>query len=342
MIADAMRRLVHGHSLSPAEARDAVLEIMSGTVSDTMTSAFLVSLKMKGETADEILGVVQAMREKSEKFLLRKKNAIDTCGTGGDTSGTFNISTAAAILAAASGVTVAKHGNRSVSSRCGSADVLEKLGIKIDLTKEKSEVLLHDENFTFLFAPAYHKAMKFVAPIRKELGLRTIFNMVGPLTNPAGVKRQVIGVYNKTMTQMFATVLRELDAEHILIVHGETDTGATLDEASICGTTWISELKRGSITSYKIRPEDFGFKRHPLAAIAGGDLDENAAIVRHVFEGNADDAKRDAVLLSAGLACYIANAAETIESGITLAKTNLENGNGLKKLNSLIESSKKL
>ncbi len=333
---EAVVTLLSGENLSAAQMRYVVNQVMKGDVNDAIIAALLVLLRQKGETIEEVYGAVQAIQDHADKIAL-DVNAIDTCGTGGDATGTFNISTLAAIIACGAGAKIAKHGNRSVSSKCGSADVLEKLGLKIELSKEQTEQLFRETNFAFLFAPLYHKSMKRVASIRKELGVRTIFNMLGPLVNPAGIVRQVVGVYDKELTAMFAQVLRQQGAEHCVIVHGETKEGLALDEPSVCGATFVSELKNGMITNYTIYPEDFGFKRRSLEELIGGDVSENAAIIWRVLDGTADAAKREASLFAAGIAIYVSGAAESIETGMRMAKVSLESGAAKRKLDHIVQ-----
>lgn len=342
----AIRLLLDGKSLSTPQMESVVTEIMRGESPPALIASLLVLLRRNGETEDEILGAVRAIRANAEPFTLTDKNAIDTCGTGGDSAGTFNISTVAALIAVSAGATVAKHGSRSVSSQCGSADLLEALGFRIELPRETTEKLLDETHFAFLYAPLYHKAMKYVAPVRKELGIRTVFNMLGPLTNPAGVRRQVIGVYERGLTGILAQVLRELEAEHCVVLHGETSEGKLLDEASLCGITHVSELKDGIINNFKLYPEDFGFRRCKLEELAGGTREENARIIWSIIDGTAPAPKRDAALYSAGIACYVAGlGAEpnaTIESGIARARAALESGDAKRTLESLIARHSKL
>ncbi|MDX2129199.1 MAG: anthranilate phosphoribosyltransferase [Chloroherpetonaceae bacterium] len=324
-IKEAVVTLLNGENLSALDIEEVVLQVMRGETSDILISAFLVLLRQKGETSEEIIGAVKAVRSQSTKIQL-DENSVDTCGTGGDGAGTFNISTASALIAAAAGVKIAKHGNRSASSRCGSADVLESIGFKIDLDSDKTKALFEQTGFAFLYAPVYHKSMKAVAPVRKELGLRTIFNVIGPMCNPAGVLRQVIGVYDKGLTGIFAQVLRQLGSEHCLIIHGLTAEGVTLDEPSICGATVISELKGGLVTNYTVFPEDFGLKRWQLSDIEGGDLKQNAQIIWHLAENQVSDAIKEAALLSAGMSIYISGKTDSIKDGIDIARDVIESG----------------
>ena len=267
MLKRFISKVVEKEDLSEEEAREAMSVIMGGEALPTQIASFLTALRMKGETSEEITGFARAMREKAVP--IRSANGeyvVDTCGTGGDGSGTFNISTAVAFVAAGAGLNVAKHGNRSVSSRCGSADVLEALGVNINLSPDKVEGCLQEVGIAFLFAPLFHPAMKYALPTRKEIGIRTVFNLLGPLTNPAGARIHLIGIYRKDLTQPIAEVLRNLGSRAALIVHGEDH----LDEMSITGKTIISELKDGTIKSYEIEPEEAGLKRASLDTIQGG------------------------------------------------------------------------
>jgi anthranilate phosphoribosyltransferase len=312
-----------------------VSEVMEGKTPDAVIAAVLVLLRQKGETIEELYGAVNALLNRVEKIELHSE-AIDTCGTGGDTSGTFNISTVASIVANAAGVKIAKHGNRSISSQCGSADVLEALGVNLSLDKEKTKAVFDKTSYAFLYAPMYHKSMKAVASARRELGIRTIFNMVGPLANPALTTRQLVGVYDKELTGMFAQVLRQRGAEHCLVVHGVTKEGVALDEPNICGATFVSELKNASVTSYTLHPEDFGFKRRKLEELAGGNLQESVRTVWEIVGNRASDAKRDAAVYASGMAIYIGGKSDSLEEGFKRARAVLENGDAKRALENLI------
>jgi anthranilate phosphoribosyltransferase (EC 2.4.2.18) len=287
---EAVVALINGMNLTSTQMETMVSDVMEGKASDAVIAAILVLLRQKGETIEEIYGAVNALLNRVEKIELDPE-AIDTCGTGGDASGTFNISTVASIIANAAGVKIAKHGNRSISSQCGSADVLEALGININLNREQTKAVFDKTSYAFLYAPNYHKSMKAVSQARRELGIRTIFNMVGPLANPAHVTRQLVGVYDKELTGMFAQVLRQRGAEHCVVVNGFTKEGISLDEPNICGATFISELKNASVTSYTIHPEDFGFKRRRLEELQGGSLEESVRIVWEIVENRAPEAQ---------------------------------------------------
>lgn len=297
MIGEAIKKLVGGEHLSRNAMHDVFGDVMDGKASDVQKSAFLVALRMKGETAEEITGAAMAMRERVTPLTTNGVNVIDTCGTGGDGRGTFNISTLAAIVAAAAGATVAKHGNRAVSSACGSADLLAELGVAVDLDAARMSEVLRRAGISFLFAPKLHPAMGAVAGVRRELGMRTIFNVLGPLTNPAFARRQVLGVYSDHLVELLAHVLLALGAEHALVVHSRDG----LDEISVSAPTRVCEVCYGEIRSYEVTPEEIGIRRHPLEAIAGGDAKENAHIAHAVLEGE-DSARTDIVAANAGAA----------------------------------------
>jgi anthranilate phosphoribosyltransferase len=307
-------------------------EIMSGNASEPLIASFLTALRFKGESVAEIAGCAQAMREKATKVETKRKNVIDTCGTGGDSAGTFNISTAAAIVASGAGATVAKHGNRAISSRCGSADVLKALGVNIEISKDKVEQCLDEIGIAFLFAPMMHGAMKFAAPVRRELGIRTVFNILGPLTNPAGARRQVIGVFDARLTEPLARVLLELGSERAIVVHGD----GGLDEISTLGKTMISELKDGKISSYEFHHSSVGIPGATLRELAGGDAEFNAAIVRDIVGGRKNP-QRDITVMNAGAALYVSGRAQTVREGIILAEEAIDSQAARKKLQALIE-----
>ncbi len=334
---EAVVALINGMNLTSTQMETMVSEVMDGKASDAVIAAILVLLRQKGETIEEIYGAVNALLNRVEKIELDPE-AIDTCGTGGDASGTFNISTVASIIANAAGVKIAKHGNRSITSQCGSADVLEALGININLNREQTKAVFDKTNYAFLYAPNYHKSMKAVSQARRELGIRTIFNMVGPLANPAHVTRQLVGVYDKELTGMFAQVLRQRGAEHCVVVNGFTKEGISLDEPNICGATFISELKNASVTSYTIHPEDFGFKRRRLEELQGGGLQESVNIVWEIVENRAPEAKRDAAIYASGIAIYVGGKAQTMQEGFEKAKEALETGAAKETLVQLIDA----
>lgn len=333
MIRESIHKLIEKKDLSRQEAYDTMTEIMSGNASEPLIASFLTALRMKGEVVNEIAGCAQAMREKSTKIETKHANVIDTCGTGGDSLGTFNISTAAAIVACGAGAFVAKHGNRAISSRCGSADVLKALGVNIEITKEKVEQCLDDVGIAFLFAPLMHGAMKYAAPVRRELGIRTVFNVLGPLTNPAGARRQVIGVFDGRLTELLARVLLELGTERAMVVHGE----GGLDEISTLGKTMISELKDGSISSYEFHHSSVGISSGTLADVAGGDAELNASIIRNILDGKKNS-QRNITVLNAGAAIYISGKAPTFLDGVKCAEESIDSHKAKRKLQELIDA----
>ncbi|MFA6468377.1 MAG: anthranilate phosphoribosyltransferase [Bacteroidota bacterium] len=332
MIQAAIHTLVEKSDLTKQETYDVIVEIMSGKSSEIMISSFLTALRMKGEIVPEISGAALAMREMSTKIRTKHEHVIDTCGTGGDGLGTFNISTASALVAASAGAIVAKHGNRAVSSKCGSADVLKALGVNIEIPKEKVEHCLDEIGIAFLFAPMLHGAMKYAAPIRRELGMRTIFNVLGPLTNPAGAKRQVMGVFRRGLTDILANVLLDLGTERALIVHGN----GGMDEISTIGETRISEIKDGKVNTYLFQLDSVGIPAANISDLAGGGTDENMRIIESIVRGEKG-APRDIVILNAGAAIYVAGIAESVKEGVGIAANAIDSGAAEKKLNDLIE-----
>jgi anthranilate phosphoribosyltransferase len=308
---------------------------MSGLCTDAQIAAFLVALRLKGETVDEITGCAKVMREKASRINPKVYPLVDTCGTGGDQSNTFNISTCAAFVVAGCDIAVAKHGNKSVSSQCGSADVLEALGINIQLQPVEVQKCIEDVKFGFMFAPLFHSAMKYAIGPRKELGIRTIFNILGPLTNPANAKSQVLGVFSPELTQPLAEVLDKLGSQHVFVVHG-----SGLDEITVCGETRVSELKNHEIKTYNIQPEDFGMKRSQLEELQGGSVEENARIIEQILKGNDQSemgAKRDVVLLNAAAAIVAADKTKNFQTAITLAEKSINSGSALAVLEKLKE-----
>jgi len=331
MIKNAIAKIVNGEDLTFEESYFTMKQIMSGEADQAQIAGFLVGLRMKGETPHEIAGCAKAMVEKAIKIDFDDENLIDTCGTGGDEVGTFNISTASAIVASACGAKVAKHGNRAVSSKCGSADVLKELGVNIELSPQEAKKCLEEIGIAFIYAPLYHTAMKHAGPVRQALGIRTIFNILGPLTNPAQAKRQIIGVFSESLTEKIALVLKELRKKHALVVHG----AGGIDEISISGHTKISELKNGEVKTYEINPEEFGFKKWDLNLILGADAKTNAEIIKKIFEGEKGP-QRDVVLLNSGAAVYIAGLADSIQDGIKIAQEAIDSGKAKKKLEELV------
>jgi anthranilate phosphoribosyltransferase len=316
----AIRKVVDGGELEAAEARAAFEVILDGEAPPVSLASFLVALRMRGETVTEIAAFARVMRERAVRVRADGLEILDTCGTGGDGAGTFNISTLAAIVAAAAGVPVAKHGNRSVSSRCGSADLLQGLGIRVDPPVEAVERSLREAGLGFLFAPALHGAMKHAAPVRRELGVRTVFNLLGPLTNPAGARRQLLGVYDPVWLERIAGALRELGSERAIVVHG-----GGLDEIALHAETRVAELRDGTVRTYALRPEDAGLRRAGLSEVAGGDVVENVAIATRILDGEKG-ARRDVVLLNAAAALLVAGVAADLREGAALAARALDSG----------------
>ena len=332
MIKEAISKVVQGSSLREEEAGCVMGEIMGGRATPSQIASFLTALRMKRETVVEITGFAREMLKRVDSFNLKEDVLVDTCGTGGDGSNTFNISTAAAFVVAGAGLMVAKHGNRALSSRCGSADVLETLRVKLDLPKEKVRECLRKVGIGFLFAPTFHRAMKYALAPRQEMGIRTVFNILGPLTNPLGANVRLIGVYDPSLTETLAMVLKNLGVRGACAVCGEDG----LDEISITGRTRITQLKGGSIETYYIEPEDFGMKRAPLKGIKGGSREENAFILRSVLEGEKGP-RRDVVLLNGAACLTAAGLAADFKEGIEIAESSIDSGKAKEKLESLID-----
>jgi len=326
MIKEAIHMLVNNINLSESEMAECMREIMEGRASDAQIGAFLSALSMKGETVEEITGAAKIMREKATT-IRAPEGVLDTCGTGGDMSHTFNISTTVAFVVAGTGLPVAKHGNRSVSSRSGSADVLEALGVKIDLPPGKVEQCLFDTGFGFLFAPLFHPAMKYAIGPRREMGIRTIFNILGPLTNPAGAKRQILGVFADRLTERLAMVLGNLGAVHAMVVHGEDG----LDEVSVTDKTKVSRWKDSEIDNFSIAPEDFGIWRTTIDHIRGGNKEDNAAITISILKGEKSP-KRDIVLMNSAVALVVGGKTEDFKDAFSIAADSIDSGMALKKL----------
>jgi anthranilate phosphoribosyltransferase len=346
MIKEMIQKVVKGSDLSEDEMVGVMDQIMEGKATDAQIGAFITALRMKGETIAEITGAARVMRAKAipirvseervdidrDEINVDQETIVDTCGTGGDGTNTFNVSTTTAFVAAGGGLKVAKHGNRSVSSQCGSADVLEALGVNLDVTPEVVEECVRSIGIGFLFAPKLHGAMKYAIGPRREVGIRSVFNVLGPLTNPANANVQVLGVYDPDLTSVLAEVLLRLGSTSALVVHGE----GSFDEISIVGPTRVSELRDGTVKDYSITPEDFGMSRADVSDIKGGDAQQNAAIIREVLDGQAGP-KRDMVLLNAGAAFYAASKAPDMQGGIKLAAESIDSGMAKQKLEKLIE-----
>lgn len=331
MFREYLNRVIKRENLSESEISYMITEILSGNATDAQIGAFMAALATKGETFEEVAGAAGVMRRKALRIQTSGGMVVDTVGTGGDGMNTFNISTTTAFVVAGCGVTVAKHGNRSVSSKCGSADVLECLGVKLDTHPEIVEEAVQEIGIGFLFAPLYHSAMKYAATARKEVGIRSIFNMLGPLTNPAGANCQLIGVYAPELTEMFANALKLLGAKHSMVVHGHDG----LDEISVCAPTRISELRDGLVRTYDIAPEPFFGRVADPEDLVGGDPEENAAITRKILEG-ARGPKRDVVLLNAGAALTVARKAADVKEGIAMAEAAIDEGRAAAKLDALV------
>jgi len=333
MIKEAIAKLVKGEDLSKNEIELAMEEIMTGQALPTQIAAFLTAMRIKGETIDEIVGAAEIMRRHVTKIRTRHPVVLDTCGTGGDECHTFNVSTIAAFVVAGTGVIVAKHGNRNVSSGCGSADLLKALGVNIEAEEHIVSKCLDEIGIGFLFAPALHKAMRYAIGPRKEIGIRTIFNLLGPMTNPAGATHQLLGVYDSKLTKPIADALGRLGSKHALVVHGRDG----LDEVTTTDKTQVSELKNGKIRTYEISPRDFGIKKAKPDDFEGGDPDENAKIAMDILSGG-EGPKHDIVVLNAGCAIYAADKADSIKEGIKSAEESLESGAALGKLQLLKEA----
>jgi len=335
-IQHVLQQLLDKQALTFEEMRDVMHFIMSGSATDAQIGGFLIALRCKGETIDEIAAAVEVMRELANKVTVNGAHIIDTCGTGGDGASTFNISTTCAFVVAAAGGQVAKHGNRSVSSRCGSADLLEIAGVNLNLNTQQVEQCVNDLGVGFLFAPKHHGAMKHTIHVRKEMGVRTLFNLLGPLSNPAGAPNQLIGVFAKEWIEPLAQVLKKMGSQHVLVVNAEDG----LDEISIASATSVAELKDGQVTTYTITPEQFGFNRASLAELAVDNAETSLVMVKSVLD-NKDGAAKDIVLLNAGAAIYAANLTDTLAAGIEKAHQVIASGEAKAKLNALIAYSQK-
>jgi anthranilate phosphoribosyltransferase len=332
MFKENLSKIIQKKDLNEEQMSRMITDVFSGTITDAQIGAMMAALATKGETFEELAGAARAMRRKALRVQTSAATVVDTCGTGGDGAHTFNISTTTAFVVAACGVTVAKHGNRSVSSRCGSADLLEALGVKLDTAPEIVEEAVQDIGIGFLFAPMYHSAMKYAAKARKEVGLRSIFNMLGPLTNPAGANCQLLGVYAPELTEMFAHALHLLGAKRALVVHGHDG----LDEISVCAPTRVSELKDGLIRTYDIYPESFFGQQASPEDLSGGYPEENARITRNILNGEKGP-KRDVVLINAAAALMAAGQATDLKEGILRAEAAIDEGAAARKMEALID-----
>ena len=343
MIKETIQKVVNKENLSEKEMIEVMTEIMTGEATEAQIASFLTALRMKGETVEEITAAAKVLRQFVTPVKLTKgqlinldrddinidyETIVDTCGTGGDGTKTFNISTATAFVVAGCGVFVAKHGNRSVSSVCGSADVVEQLGIKLDITKEQAEKCLSEIGIVFLFAPVWHTAMKYAIGPRRQIGIRTIFNIIGPLANPAYANAQVLGVYSENLVRPIAEVLRNLGVKHGFVVYGKD----TMDEISVTDETIVAEVKNGNIDVYCITPEQFGIKRANISELRGGDAKQNAQIILDILSGKEKGAKRDVVVLNSAFALVAAGKAKDVNEGIKLANESINKGYALDKL----------
>ncbi len=334
-IQEAIAKVIEGADLSRGEMADVMNQIMSGEATDAQIGAFLIALRVKGECVDEIAGAASVMREKATPIVTKHDVIVDTCGTGGDHSGTFNISTTAAFVAAGAGLCVAKHGNRAATSQSGSADVLSALGVNIEASPETVSRCLDDVGIGFLFAISLHGAMKYAIGPRREIGARTIFNALGPLSNPAGATRQVVGVYSAALIETLAGVLGTLGSERAFVVHGSDG----LDEMTLTGLTRVSELKNGSVSTYDVSPGDFGLAQASTDALKGGDADYNAKITRSILNGE-EGPRRDIVLLNAAAAIVAGDKARDLNEGVQVAAEVIDSGKALEKLEGLVAASR--
>tara|TARA_B100001175_G_C19500158_1_gene637644 strand:- start:1185 stop:2204 length:1020 start_codon:yes stop_codon:yes gene_type:complete len=331
-IQSAISQVSSGKNLTKDDMSEIILEILEGKVTDAQIGAFLIALSMKGETVDEVIGAVSVMRDLSTKVEINAPNLIDTCGTGGTGIGIFNVSTTSAFIASSCGAKIAKHGNRSATRKSGSADLLEQAGVSLSLTPEQVASCIEEVGLGFMFAQAHHSAMRHVVGPRKEIGQKSIFNVLGPLTNPASAKRQVLGVYDKKWMTPIAEVLNELGSEHLFIVHSRDG----LDEISLACPTYVTEMKDGKISEYEISPEDFNFKTTSLDGLQVNSPQESLNLAKLALQGEHEKAS-SMICMTAGAALYLSDIASSLEAGVELAKSSLESGAGLKKLNQLVE-----
>jgi anthranilate phosphoribosyltransferase len=338
---ELLQKLLEGEHLSGQEMESCMNSIMENRFSEAGTGAILALLQKKGVTAAEAIGAYECLIGRSTPVNIDQQ-AVDTCGTGGDHTGTFNISTAAAFIASGAGVPIAKHGNRSITSKCGSADVLEALGYRVDLPPSATEELFRETGFAFFFAPLYHPSMKAVAGVRRDLGIRTIFNMLGPLINPARVRRQLVGVFDPSVMELYAEVLAFAGCDHAMIVHGKTASGKGIDEPSVCGPTSIMELNDGRLCHHTVQPEDFGLGRWNIEELSGGDRDDNAKIIKEILDGSAPQPKIEAALFASAITCYVSGMASCIDEGMSMSRESLETCEALDKMNRIIDTNRRL
>ena len=331
-IQSAISQVSARRNLTREDMSEIILEILEGKVTDAQIGAFLIALSMKGETVDEVLGAVGVMRDLSTKVEIDEPNLIDTCGTGGTGIGIFNVSTTSALVASSCGAKIAKHGNRSATRKSGSADLLEQAGVSLSLTPEQVASCIQEIGLGFMFAQAHHSAMRHVVGPRKEIGQKSIFNVLGPLTNPASAKRQVLGVYDKKWMTPIAEVLHELGSEHLLIVHSRDG----LDEISLASPTYMTEMRDGKISEYEVSPEDFNFETDTLEGLQVNSPQESLDLAKLALQGEHKKAS-SMICMTAGAALYVSDIANSLESGVELAKRSVESGEGLKKLNQLVE-----
>ncbi|HVF02266.1 MAG TPA: anthranilate phosphoribosyltransferase [Rubrobacteraceae bacterium] len=337
MLRETLRKAAGGEPVSAGEAERSLEAIMEGTINPAVTAALLTALRVRGESVGEIVGFARAMRRFAEK-VKAPEGVVDTCGTGGDAKGTINISTAAAFVARGAGVVIAKHGNRAATSLAGSADVLEALGAEIGLGPDEVGRCIEEVGVGFMFARTHHPAMRYVAPVRAELPFRTVFNLLGPLTNPAGARRQLIGVFHGDYVRPVAEALKELGAEKALVVHGRDG----LDEITVTAPTLVAEVSDGNVSEYETSPEQFGLTRHSPDGLLGGDASLNARVLRDVLSGEEEGAARDVVLLNAGAAIYVADMARTLEEGFRLAEGSVESGAATEALDDFVRVTRRL
>lgn len=335
MMQEAIQKVVDGQDLTQEEAKQVMNEMLSGESTQAQLGAFLTAMRMKGETLQELTGFASVLKEKAEHIAPRTKNYVDLVGTGGDRTFTFNISTTSAFVAAGAGIPIAKHGNRSISSKSGAGDVLEALGVNISADPEVVTKCVEEAGLGFMFAPNFNKSMRYVGQARKEMGIRSVFNILGPLANPSDAKCMVVGVYDPALTELIAKAMSNLGVESGFVVSGED----CMDEFTLTGKTKVSEIKDGKVNTYEVTPEQFGFQRATLEELQGGDGEQNAEITREILKGQVKGAKRDIVLLNAGATLYAGKIADSIEDGIHMAEASIDSGKAYHVLEKLVEIS---